>query len=473
MALYHEITGGSAEVKKFVRESSDSPETVDYIIREDKTTHEQKLVFADHDMYLTGPANYTKQGNPTIVDNVVSGLTDNDYVVTTNTSYIDVGAVSSFEAVVKFNSGLVGTGVEQDKFMLRTTNLANRLQMWLYRGSGSVQVYFPEGGSFKFFGSYLQLASNTTYWLKLIYDASTLKVGLYYSTDGTTYTFDREITLSSAPVATVEHVLFGRDAVTDDPNFSIDLNDTYIKVDGNLWFYGKNYATANIAPIAAGYHTNTAPIGCVATGAPTIVDGVMSGLSDSNYVLTNNVNTVDFSAIDEMELCIKSNVGQIGASNVIEKYLMRTSNLGNRWQIYIWQNDPKLYIRFPNNVAGGGIWLTSQTSLVANTTYWFKLVYTKNTKLSLYISTDGTNFTLDNETAIDFVPNAYAGAHRFGDTLRATDSNYSIDLNSTYIKINNEMWFDGKGQYPFTGYIDMRTQAFTAAPAGTVLLKNN
>ena len=172
-------------------------------------------------------------------------------------------------------------------------------------------------------------------------------------------------------------------------------------------------------------------VGYTVVGSPTIADGVVSGFSESDYLKTSSA--FDFSKDFEIAL----------------KFTTPSSFNGQPAILYGLNSGTDIYIGTGGRVefkysSGGNTWLTTNTQLQNNSIYYLK--YIKNsTNISVYLSTDGTNYTLEKTSADGKVP---SGTYSliFG---RARTSSFvsftgSIDFNETYIKVNGVPWFTGK-----------------------------
>lgn len=220
------------------------PQT-NYLIR--KVGNTEKLVFADSNLYLAGPVNYTVVGSPSIVDNVASGFSAS--------SYLDLGTPF-------FSSGItyemffdVNTGIRTSAYQgligcpggaggIFTISI---IEGQLVLSVGPVGDWYFQG-----YGTH-SFQENTHYYIKYIFDGSYHKV--YFSTDNSNWTLEIEVQSSQVPQYQSGYELILGCAVQSYKPWlgSINLNNTYIKVNGDLWFYGKNYASQNIAPVPSGY----------------------------------------------------------------------------------------------------------------------------------------------------------------------------------------------------------------------------
>ena len=274
------------------------PLAIDYTARGTKAVNyvvkDGKLVFADSKLYLKGPVNYEVVGSPTITDGVASGLSN-------GANYITIpqppSVINSFEMVVRANFGSGGQGhcvyayptgyYQYGGFYIRNviSSGSTVAPAWRYKAlqtsSETVKILECPIGS--------GLSDLAT---QLVYNKVTMETvaesdylySYYQSLDGTTWTLlanKHDTYRMSGDDIGVITMCYNKNYGTGNTTFvtrTIDLNNTYIKVNGALWFYGKNSASANIAPVPSGYTygtTTTSAIGFVDmrtqafTAAPT------------------------------------------------------------------------------------------------------------------------------------------------------------------------------------------------------------
>lgn len=221
-----------------------------------------ELTWANPNLYLTGKVNYTKVGNPTIVDNVASGFSSSNYINAAKVS----GNVNSVELVVKVGN------------LPSTPTNSNELIIGL-NGTNMVRVYYTSANKIQ---TNFKDENNTTRYINM----SGTFVGPYYklilnsnggyaysSSDGINWTL-----LSNSLYKPILNNMFDNirlGYVTSTYNYfegSIDLSQTYVKVNNELWFYGKINSTSNIAPVPAGFaynNTTTPSVGYVNTQTQT------------------------------------------------------------------------------------------------------------------------------------------------------------------------------------------------------------
>lgn len=258
-----QITGSLANLGASVLYVGKELTYANYVIRINK------LVWASPKLYLTGPVNYEVVGSPTITDGVASGFSGSDYLTLNN----DIAANQSFYFKVKFTTS-GSTSVYKAILGSRQTRLLTLAQS----SSKKLALQIGDTGSAyaaEIFGI-TTLVPNKQYTAIIDYDKTNFK--LYLSENGEDFTEEGTAAYVLQDDITIN---IGRNwSSSSSFSFggSIDLKETYIKVNDQLWFYGKNYATQNIAPVPAGYtygNTTTSAIGYVDmrtqqfTAAPT------------------------------------------------------------------------------------------------------------------------------------------------------------------------------------------------------------
>lgn len=340
---------------------------------------------------------YTEVGSPTIIDGVVSNFSANDYVRTTKP--VVFSSNMSIELCIKYSNWTDGR---------------------IFRfGTDSTTAYNLRHGSN---GKFRYYALDTIYTTDAnIADYSYVKVitsnGLgnnvviQVSTDGANWT---NTTLTAASGTQTEPgtnlpAVFGRTIVG-----SIDIKETYIKVNGVTWFNGAATRQLNSAA------TNV--------GGVTITNGIASGFSNSKYIYLANGSTS--SSVEAFMFFTTSNVNTS----------QRIFGHGNYWGVHITQAG-----KLKGNIyltPSADKEITLDTSLTSNTKYAFKWEAANNVfSFSLY-SSNGT--LIETQTA-NFTGNISGEYFCFGrNSLNNTDSfEGSIDLNSVYIKKDGSVFFHG------------------------------
>lgn len=176
-----------------------------------------------------GSVGYTVVGSPTIVDGVASGFSGNDYLRIND--YFYISPEDDLDIVIKANINTLG--VQQSIFGYGPSN-----GVW----GGSIYLS-PNNNMLSVSGLGADLNVNAgpiqatgIYYIRLLKSQGVLKIG--YSVDKTNWTYGPERTVTSYIGNTSYKPLFGRNntSVFDVFQGSIDLNETYIKVNGDAWF---------------------------------------------------------------------------------------------------------------------------------------------------------------------------------------------------------------------------------------------
>jgi hypothetical protein len=243
-----------------------------------------ELIWANPQLNLSGPVNYSVVGSPTIIDGVVSGFLYTKYLTVPKLDF-----TKDIDYVVKYN------------YSLSETNYRN-----VFLGkSGSTIFQFNGGTNGK---DLTFILNNTTkYWYNCNFkDYTYLRFqkngsNLILSLGNTKDIWDSSYTISNISWSNVDIVNeIGRTQSTNTTSTcSIDLKETYIKVNDKLWFYGKNYTSENYAPVPAGlnYNNTTTPsIGYVNTQTqefiPAPTDGIKYSQTRDIKVIPPEDNTI-------------------------------------------------------------------------------------------------------------------------------------------------------------------------------------
>jgi hypothetical protein len=255
------------------------------------------------------------------------------------------------------------------------------------------------------------LSANTDYYIRLNINKGSVIIS--HSTDNINYIEDIYTNINFTEQSL--SLCYGIGRVT--ANYlrgTIDLNRSYIKIDDTKYKL-------------------QAVVGYRVVGSPTITDGVVSGFSYDNYL------TVHQPTSGIVEFVFKIKYVSTGSGQCLYRIIKR----GSVEQLLRIESNNK--ITFTNNIKD----LNSATILSDNTNYWLKLIYNPGNSISLSLSTNGTDYTLEDEAVGDVVAlsdtEMTIGGYRL-DTYMYKNFAGSIDLNNTYIKINNKLWFNGLPQ---------------------------
>ena len=422
---------------------------------------------------LMGPVGYTVVGSPTINNGVMTNSDPSNYI-----SIRPLEQYKPFEFAMKINTG---------------TRPADTC--WLVRSNGFL-LYWKWDARLTFFlrdinnvqqgiNGTTQLENNKDYWIKIIYDGT--MASMYLSTDSQNYSL--EVSQAISVITNDYSINIGSLRNTYPFTGSIDLNQTYIKVNGKLWFWQpqkSKYIIKDGKLVWADPRIAlSGPVNYEVVGNPTIVDGVASGFSASDYLqcqeltiqagVPYEIATAIITPSDDTQNGNTNACGIIGANASHNGLLYTFSNHPNPGCInfYGWQDN------------SGSVNNATLFQLEHSTLYYVKYGYDGDKLAYVSVSQDKINWETKTR---NYIPSSdtqvfYIGALRFFNSYFPG----SIDLNETYIKVNDQLWFYGKNYAtqniapvpagytfgttttPSIGYVDMRTQQFTAAPQGATI----
>ncbi len=179
---------------------------------------------------------YTAVGSPTIVDGVASGFSGSSYMTMAFPNNVSTITEWVFKA------------------KLTSEGLRSHYNYLFRRGNFQCSAYGTQGGTFSTPTMYLPGPNasyaftgfvptvDTWFWLKYTYDGTTVR--LYSSLDGVNYTLRN--TINDVSVSAPGGNFYIGYADTNAESYfggSIDLNETYIKVNGVSWFAGRASVT--------------------------------------------------------------------------------------------------------------------------------------------------------------------------------------------------------------------------------------
>ncbi len=223
------------------------------------------------------------------------------------------------------------------------------------------------------------------------------------------------------------------------------------------------------------------PVNYRVVGSPDITNYVLSNIANGHYLeLPTHLSVGEnqsFEAVFKIKMLAERNDQEC-------VFTPGYDGVGYDCGVWIW---PSGVVRVD---LYGFIRLRSTKTLSLNTDYWLK-ISRNSTHCLLEVSTDGVNYETwasSEATTAAYNPTTYLP--RIGNSRVAVNQPFSdgtIDLSATYIKVNGSLWFYGNNytsdhkvpvpaRYtlgnmttPGIGYVDLRTQQFTAAPEGATL----
>jgi len=409
-----------------------------------KFNENNELIWANPQLNLSGPVNYSVVGSPTITDNVVSEFSDSNYIELQQPFILNVNTIS--EIIIKINFDNESSG----QVFLGHPNTYG-IQMIRSSGDSKIHLYLGNNNSWSLINNAVGttvLSSLTNYYIKVVFNKGNVQVLL--STDKINWTteINRNITLTQEYSYIID---FGKGRASNQYlKGSIDLKEIYIKVNDEMWFYGKNYTSENYAPVPAGLNCKIkGPVNYTEVGTLTNNDGIYSGFSANDYL---TATALDCNKNFELNTVFTT------ASNWTSSGTIITNNLAYRGGVVIDSKSIRFQCRttVPEQYA-----LAFDTQAVASTKYTVNCKREGNTlTIRLYVNDVLTETKTDNLTGITFSVgnNLMIGYGNNG------QFNGSIDLNNTYIKINNQLLFGTEYTTPSIGYVNTQTQEFIPAP---------
>lgn len=242
----------------------------------------------------------------------------------------------------------------------------------------------------------------------------------YYHTvikpDGGNWTTDIDINNTTPIKSSFYYNNLGRDWAVFSNSITYHLDsDTYI-TKWNVRGHKQRIWSSNIEGVVPVHGIKTAYIGsCVVpSGNVTINNNIVSNFTDTAYVYTNKITTLNTAST--WDIIIKATTGSDISS---QQYIALGEGSTARDFVIFLQNN-KLFWQLSSNGTNYDIVnkLTNFT-VSPNTTYWFRLQFT-GSAYAIYYSTDGDKFTLVDrvKSTAKVVLNTF---HRFGNLGRDTN----------------------------------------------------
>lgn len=411
--------------------------------------------------------NATVVGSPTINDGVVSGFSAGNYIALPNAFNPNS---NTWEIVIKITTP---SSISNSQVFFESTNGANVIRavsIYIANATKTLSYCLTSNTSSYDIASDVRgsnvLDYSTTYYVKLIFDGTSYKS--YISTNGVEWILDFSVT-SSTKVFSGAECRLGYFAFNPDLCYqgSIDLNESYIKINGETWWSGIKYTSNKIRDNVSGvyigagktnclthipediklelnsgvltlkagskvYVPNGFDINCSIYGSPTINNGVVSGFSTSNYLSIPKT----FDTSQNWEMVFKATVGEdTGNYQCI---------IGIDLSLFLGVSKTSRVVHF--NIGNGSKWATGVNGtevLEVGKTYLFKMERTGSVIVCSH-SIDGKTWVSDGSQTSSYSTNI---VQRIGNKGGHTDDQRfsgSIDLSESYIKINGDIFWQGK-----------------------------
>lgn len=375
---------------------------------------------------------YTIVGSPTINNNIASNFSNGNYIRLQS----NIPIITCFEENVKFKiiQDCAGKSLLSYSTTYNSNNLEGNINISSNLDSINVFLFIKYDGTYEEYSVQYNFSQhlNKYFTFKVYTDLSNVYLYLYDENNilvGTnTYT-----NINLAGIIDSNKILIGN--IYNESDYwpsEIDLNNTYIKFNGVTWFNGKQTASTDLNYVIQ----NNGSVGYEIVGNPTITDGVVSNFSDSDYIICNQ----SIAQTSNIEFNVKFNFVSLSATNPLLKG-------SNQYQ--------QMLIRTSGNLAcsfgyqdGGYQTIVSQYTFAINTTYTVNLSV-KNNQYTLKIY-DNNMQLLETETGIFNYPYLATNSMKIGVGDDNTFCSGTIDINETYVKVNDNYWFNGNSKLLWT-----------------------
>lgn len=377
--------------------------------------------------HIKGPAKYTVVGSPTIVDGVASGFSLTDGLAINSTF-----TPTSIEWNIKFRTGDAFGEVDNQELIaflqnhstarLRILLLGKRVPCIVFKGT-NYTLNDPAG---------VVVTTDTDYIMhgKINANGITAELldvsGNVLCSKTVTDSIDMSV-LSNILYTRLGALLFGNSSFLTG---TIDLNHTYITVNGLPWF--------GSCPVRVKFRTGLAKYNVV--GNPTIENGIVSGFTSSAYTVLNK--KLDYSK--EVQLVFRMKI----LPSVYEDGEMIVTDGttdGGHYGLGIYRNGyERLAFIMADTEHDKWNEGASFNGVTQDVFWYFKMLIT-NTNFKIFMGSSMDNLTLkataERSGKTEPVTPLYFGSrgHLFG----LTPKNIALDLNKTYIKVNGEYFFRG------------------------------
>ena len=369
--------------------------------------------------------NFNTVGSPQIVSGVVSNFSSSNYITLKNT----FDSSKPWEMVFKFNLNVIDS---LSKILL-CHNSSGLIKLTIYEGKVEfgVSTTTSDWSIGQIVGKQI-LQPYKDYWVKAEFTGTSYNV--YTSEDGIIYNLDGTIE-SSESFVMPNQLLVGNGGWQMNEVFTgvIDLNETYIKVDGEMWWKPE-------CKNMTGWYSTVGSRG-------VIQGGIARSFSSDNCLKINKTFLAD---LTDWELKFKIKTGSDTYTNQI--IFSCFGDINCPVALNVVYDHFAIYLTNSSTSWSIAQQLMGTYAVQKNCDYYVKMVY-KNNIYKLSYSMDDIAYvddiTLESSQRIaSFTPNI--GCWK---KTSIGDSPFlgSIDLNKSYIKMNNELLWSGT-EYETIGY---------------------
>ncbi len=216
---------------------------------------------------------YTTEGSPTITDGVASGFSDSNYLKVAG-SFSEEGDI---DIVVELTTDDLTAQQYPFSWNCKPASANRHCGLYIIQdGKYGFLVRDTADNNYQNTAPFAYaLSANTTYSLRLSFTAADKSLKMGASTDGVNYTYGINITLTANLCPMNGNVIQMGRAIPSNNSFlgSIDLNETYIKVNGKPFFRGTAAVTKTVSVV-----------GCTGTADLTAEDKAIA--EDKGWAIT-------------------------------------------------------------------------------------------------------------------------------------------------------------------------------------------
>lgn len=186
----------------------------------------------------SGLEKYTKVGNPTISNGILVNPNSSNYIKINN-------SINDYTELEFSGSFTTGTNLSAEEWVFSAYKTGYGLLYGLQASNSSkgVYVYYPESSTYRAYtrvklnGQYFQIEDNTTYYYRIKY--STSKVEISFGKDKSN--LDTNQNNPNCAKSSFDTVYIGTLGGGNKLTGSIDLNNSYIKINGSYFWRGSDY----------------------------------------------------------------------------------------------------------------------------------------------------------------------------------------------------------------------------------------
>lgn len=369
--------------------------------------------------------NFVKVGDPVVnpYTGIVSGFAS--YKCIRLDKVFSLSSASSAEIVLKVNInnvtqancmiGNVAGNISSGGFAFTTVGGSRLLLAGTTNGTSWTTNDYDTGLDLQLGVNYVKMT-----WSGTDYD-------FYISTDGVNWT--KGNTLTSGPF-TDYIMVFGASGPHYPLQGSLDLKESYIKVDNQIWWDAKSSTS----------YDNVQSYGSPDFNSAT---GIYQKPDTGSYLYVPKIFTT---AGKTWEMCAKFTT----AATIHQDQYVYGSLAGSSAILpTLGYSGPQFYFLASTDGTTWDIVYGGTTTVQPNTTYWLKVIFT-GTQYQMLSSTDGntwtTETTVDNSTPIynNTLYSSSIGVNHLGGGWQKFEG--VIDLSGFYIKIDDELWWSPGGE---------------------------